>query len=77
MQGCVWAKWHACVGRTWSTPNAPSKTRYACYPRDEVHGFIVDASSSFYAEFGDLIHARIDEWLDKVTPEKEEEEEEE
>ena len=45
------------------------------YPRDEVHGFIVDASSSFYAEFGDLIHARIDEWLDKVTPEKEEEEE--
>jgi hypothetical protein len=43
------------------------------YPRDEVHGFIVDASSSFYAEFGDLIHASIDEWLDKVTPEKEEE----
>lgn len=37
------------------------------YPRDEVHGFIVDASSSFYAEFGDLIHARVDEWLDTVA----------
>lgn len=38
------------------------------YPRDEVHCFIVDASSSFYAEFDSLIHARVDEWLDKVTP---------
>lgn len=38
------------------------------YPRDEVHGFIVDASSSFYAEFDSLIHAHVDEWLDKVTP---------
>jgi hypothetical protein len=37
------------------------------YPRDEVHGFIVDASSSFYAEFDSLIHAHVDEWLDKVT----------
>ncbi len=33
------------------------------YPRDRVHGFIVDASSSFYAEFGDLVRARVDEWL--------------
>lgn len=37
------------------------------YPRDEVHGFIVDASSSFYAEFGPLVHARVDDWLDEVT----------
>ncbi len=41
------------------------------YPRDEVHGFIVDASSSFYAEFEELIRARIDEWLDRVTPPEE------
>jgi hypothetical protein len=46
------------------------------YPRDFVHGFIVDASSSFYSEFGDLIHARIEEWLDKVAPLQEGEEEE-
>jgi hypothetical protein len=38
------------------------------YPRDEVHGFIVDASSSFYAEFDSLIHAHVDEWLDQVSP---------
>jgi hypothetical protein len=38
------------------------------YPRDEAHDFVVDASSSFYAEFGELIHARIDEWLDHVAP---------
>ncbi len=36
------------------------------YPRDAVHEFIVDASSSFYAQFGELIHARVDEWLDTV-----------
>lgn len=42
------------------------------YPRDEVHEFIVDASSSFYAEFGSLIHARIDQWLDKVAAGQEE-----
>lgn len=40
------------------------------YPRDEVHDFIVDASSSFYAEFGALISARVDEWLDQVSPPK-------
>ncbi len=34
------------------------------YPRDRVHGFIVDASSSFYADFDGLIRARVDEWLD-------------
>ncbi len=38
------------------------------YPRDEVHDFIVDASSSFYAEFDSLIHAHVDEWLDQVSP---------
>jgi len=38
---------------------------YDNYPRDEVHDFIVDASSSFYAEFGRLIHERIDSWLDE------------
>lgn len=36
------------------------------HPRDEVHGFIVDASSSFYAEFDDLVRARVDEWLDTI-----------
>jgi hypothetical protein len=46
------------------------------YPRDEVHGFIVDASSSFYAEFGTLVHARVEEWLDKVEPEAEDENDE-
>jgi hypothetical protein len=35
------------------------------YPRDAVHGFIVDASSSFYAEFDDLVRQRVDEWLDE------------
>jgi len=45
------------------------------YPRDEVHDFIVDAYSSFYAEFGRLITARVDEWLDtlKATDEDNEE----
>lgn len=33
------------------------------YPRDRVHGFIVDASSSFYADFDGLIRARVDAWL--------------
>lgn len=37
------------------------------YPFDAVHGFIVDASSSFYAQFGELVHARVDEWLDTVA----------
>ena len=36
------------------------------YPREQVQGFIVDASSSFYAEFEDLVRARVDEWLDTI-----------
>jgi len=47
------------------------------YPRDDVHGFIVDASSSFYAEFGSLVHARVDDWLDQVAPDEANENEEE
>ena len=35
------------------------------YPRDEVHGFIVDASSSFYSEFGRAITEEVDRWLDE------------
>ncbi len=35
------------------------------YPRDRVHSFIVDASSSFYAEFGDYVHLLVSEWLDE------------
>jgi hypothetical protein len=45
------------------------------YPRDSVHEFIVDASSSFYAECDQLIHAQVDEWLDTL-PQNEEEEDE-
>jgi hypothetical protein len=37
------------------------------HPRNRIHRFVVDASSSFYAEFGDLVHARIDEWLDTIV----------
>jgi len=33
------------------------------YSSDEVKGFVVDASSSFYADFGKAIDARIDKWL--------------
>ena len=36
------------------------------YPRDEVHGFIVDASSSFYSEFEAAITHEIDAWLNTV-----------
>lgn len=35
------------------------------YPREEVHDFIVDASSSFYGQFGEAITARVDAWLDE------------
>ena len=35
------------------------------YPRDEVHDFILDASSSFYGQFGEAITARVDAWLDE------------
>jgi hypothetical protein len=36
------------------------------YPRDEIHNFIVDASSSFYAEFDSEVCARVDSWLDTL-----------
>lgn len=42
------------------------------YSRDEVHDFIVSASSSFYAEFGSLIRERVDDWLDERTEDEEE-----
>jgi hypothetical protein len=48
--------------------------------RDDVQGFIVDASSSFYAEFDDLVRARVDEWLDtleRVEEDDDEDDEEE
>ena len=38
------------------------------HPREEVKGFITEASSSFYAEFGKLVNARVDEWLDTLPP---------
>ena len=33
------------------------------YPRREINKFIVDVSSSYYAEFGKLIRERVDIWL--------------
>ena len=30
---------------------------------DDVRYFILDASSSFYAQFGQLIYLKVDEWL--------------
>ena len=40
-------------------------------PADKVKGFVLEASSSFYAQFGEAIDARIDEWLvdHEVLPE--------
>jgi hypothetical protein len=32
-------------------------------PADMVKGFVIDASSSFYAQFGQALVARIDDWL--------------
>lgn len=40
------------------------------YVREEVQGFIVDASSSFYAEFGDLVTQRVDTWVDHRREER-------
>jgi hypothetical protein len=40
------------------------------YVREEVQGFIVDASSSFYAEFGDLVTQRVDAWVDQRREEQ-------
>ena len=39
-------------------------------PKREVQGFIVDASSSFYAEFGDLVAQRVDAWVDQRREEQ-------
>lgn len=50
---------------------------YDGYPRDEAHGFIVDASSSFYAEFGRLVHQRVDRWLDTLLINQDDQESEE
>jgi hypothetical protein len=33
--------------------------------RDEIHNFIVDASSDFYADFEIVIRDRGDSWLDR------------
>jgi hypothetical protein len=43
-------------------------------PADMVKGFVVGASSSFYAQFGAAIDVRIDEWLEdhEVHPDPEE-----
>lgn len=48
-------------------------------PADMVKGFVVGASSSFYAQFGAAIDARIDEWLveHEVHPDPEELDDEE
>jgi hypothetical protein len=40
------------------------------YVREEVQGFIVDASSSFYAEFGDLVTQRVDTWVNQRREER-------
>jgi hypothetical protein len=36
------------------------------YPKEKIFTFIVDASSSFYAEFGKLIRKRVTDWLDSL-----------
>jgi hypothetical protein len=33
------------------------------YSSEEIKSFVIDASSSFYAEFGQLIDVRIDKWI--------------
>lgn len=40
------------------------------YPKEETQGFILDASSSFYANFGELLRLRVDQWLDKKRAER-------
>jgi hypothetical protein len=35
------------------------------YDRRKVQRFIVDASSSFYADFEDLVRERVDQWIDQ------------
>ena len=41
------------------------------YDRDKVKVFIIEASSNFYSQFGDLLDQRIDDWLLKVTRKEE------
>lgn len=35
------------------------------YDRDEVQGFVLDASSSFYAEFSHLLRQKVNAWVDQ------------
>lgn len=35
------------------------------YPRGRTKAFILDASSNFYAEFGDEVNERVERWLDE------------
>ena len=46
-----------------------------CNRAELVKGFVIDASSSFYAEFGMAIDERIDQWLaiHEVFPDEEDE----
>jgi hypothetical protein len=46
------------------------------YPREQVQAFIVSASSSFYAQFGQLVRARVDEWLDSMPGREEDSDQE-
>ena len=34
-----------------------------CYPRSYARGFVVDASSSFYAQFGDAMDNYVEDWI--------------
>jgi Txe/YoeB family toxin of Txe-Axe toxin-antitoxin module len=44
------------------------------FDSDEVRMFISDASSSFYAQFGELVYSKVDDWIAKkeVAPNKKE-----
>lgn len=44
------------------------------YDPDEVKAFIVDATSSFYDQFDQLIDMRVDAWLDHVSPDEDDDE---
>jgi len=45
------------------------------HPPERIHRFITDASSDFYADFDDLVRARVDAWLDTIEREVDEDEE--
>ncbi len=34
------------------------------YPRNRVKAFVLGASSNFYADFGEMVDTRVDDWLD-------------